>query len=157
MVQAPTYSKWQTHIYGMTNRAIKWRLFGREVDVTKTVKLLGSFATSVNLMMNYVVAATGLFTSGYQMLVQTCVGRYWDVNDTWNAARFFVTDMFWTGIRNIGNRHYKSKQWALMDMFGIGGDLNSLWKNSNHNGFVSALMRRLGWWGMTISDYCTKG
>lgn len=146
-----------THIYGMTNRAIKWRLFGREVDVTKTVKLLGSFATSVNLMMNYAVAATGLFTSGYQMLVQTCVGRYWDVNDTWNAARFFVTDMFWTGIRNIGNRHYKSKQWALMDMFGIGSDLNSLWKNSNHNGFVSALMRRLGWWGMTISDYCTKG
>lgn len=146
-----------THIYGMTNRAIKWRLFGREVDVTKTVKLLGSFATSVNLMMNYAVAATGLFTSGYQMLVQTCVGRYWDVNDTFNAARFFVTDMFWTGIRNIGNRHYKSKQWALMDMFGIGSDLNSLWKNSNHNGFVSALVRRLGWWGMTISDYCTKG
>ena len=145
------------HIYGMQSRAIKWKLFNREVDITKTVKLLGSFATSVNLMMNYAVATTGMFTSGYQMLVQSVVGRYWDGYDTLNAMKFFVTDMFWTGIRNIGNRHYKSKQWALMDLFGIGSELNTLWKNSNHNGFVSALARRLGWWGMTISDYCTKG
>lgn len=145
------------HIYGMQSKAIKWNLFGREVDITKTVKLLGSFATAVNLMMNYAVAATGMFTSGYQMLVQSVVGRYWDGHDTLNAMKFFVTDMFWTGIRNIGNRHYKSKQWALMDLFGIGSELNTLWKNSNHNGIVSALVRRLGWWGMTISDYCTKG
>ena len=145
------------HIYGMQSKAIKWNLFGREVDVTKTVKLLGSFATAVNLMMNYAVAATGMFTSGYQMLVQSVVGRYWDGHDTLNAMKFFVTDMFWTGIRNIGNRNYKSKQWALMDLFGVGSELNTLWKNSNHNGFVSALVRRLGWWGMTISDYCTKG
>ena len=145
------------HIYGMQSKAIKWKLFNREVDITKTVKLLGSFATAVNLMLNWAVAATGLLTSGYQMLVQTVVGRYYDWNDTINAMRFFVTDMFWTGVRNIGNRHYKSKQWALMDLFGIGSELNTLWKNSNHNGFVSALVRRLGWWGMTISDYCTKG
>ena len=134
------------HIYGMQSKAIKWKLFNREVDITKTVKLLGSFATAVNLMLNWAVAATGLLTSGYQMLVQTVVGRYYDWNDTINAMRFFVTDMFWTGVRNIGNRHYKSKQWALMDLFGIGSELNTLWKNSNHNGFVSALVRRLGWW-----------
>ena len=93
------------HIYGMQSKAIKWKLFNREVDITKTVKLLGSFATAVNLMLNWAVAATGLLTSGYQMLVQTVVGRYYDWNDTINAMRFFVTDMFWTGVRNIGNRH----------------------------------------------------
>lgn len=145
------------NIYGVTTQTIKLPLFGYDVDISKAVRTFGKMATGINLMFNFAVAATSGLTSAYNILMQTVVGRYYDVHDTLKAMRFFVTDMFWAGIRNVGNRHYKSKITALMDVFQVGSELDSLWKNSNHNGKIAACLRKMGWWGMTVVDYCVKG
>ena len=144
-------------LYDRLNSAIKWELFGKEFDVTKIVKTLQTVGTYVNLGFNFAVAATGGFTAAYQMLVQTIVGRYYDVHDAKRAFTFFITNTFWNGIANIGNRNYKSKQLALMDEAEIGSELRTRWRNSNHNGIIMSLLRRFGFWGMSIVDYLVKG
>lgn len=144
-------------LYDRQNTLIKYSLFGKEFNVTKMVNAFKTFGTYLNLAGNWAVAATGGFTASYNMLVQSIVGRYWDWHDTLNAMRYFVTTSFWDGIRGIGNRNYKGKQFALMDEAEIGSELRTRWQNSNQNGRLMALVRRLGFWGMSIVDYCVKG
>ena len=102
-------------LYDRQNTLIKYNLFGREFNVTKLVNAFRTFGTYLNLAGNWAVAATGGFTAAYNMLVQSVVGRYWDMHDTLNAMRYFVTTSFWDGIKGIGNRNYKGLQFALMD------------------------------------------
>lgn len=144
-------------LYDRMNSLMKLEMFGKEINITKLVNTFRTIGTYVNLAANWAVAATGGLTGAYNMLVQSIVGRYYDWNDTRNAMRFFVTDMFWQGIRNIGNRNYKSKQWALMDEAEVGSELRSRWQNSNHYGPLMTILRKLGFWGMSVVDYCVKG
>nr|DAX15252.1 MAG TPA: hypothetical protein [Bacteriophage sp.] len=104
---ADTFTDMQ--LYDRMNSLIKVELFGKEFNITKLVNTFRTIGTYVNLAGNWAVAATGGITGAYQMLVQTIVGRYYDWDDTRRALTFFVTDSFWSGIRNIGNRNYKSK------------------------------------------------
>lgn len=144
-------------LYDRQNTLIKYNLFGREFNVTKLVNAFRTFGTYLNLAGNWAVAATGGFTAAYNMLVQSVVGRYWDMHDTLNAMRYFVTTSFWDGIKGIGNRNYKGLQFALMDEAEIGSELRTRWQNSNQNGRLTSLVRRLGFWGMSVVDYCVKG
>lgn len=152
---ADTFTDMQ--LYDRMNSLIKVELFGKEFNITKLVNTFRTIGTYVNLAGNWAVAATGGITGAYQMLVQTIVGRYYDWDDTRRALTFFVTDSFWSGIRNIGNRNYKSKQLALMDEAEIGSELRSRWLNSNHYGPLMTILRKLGFWGMSVVDYCVKG
>ena len=152
---ADTFTDMQ--LYDRMNSLIKVELFGKEFNITKLVNTFRTIGTYVNLAGNWAVAATGGITGAYQMLVQTIVGRYYDWDDTRRALTFFVTDSFWSGIRNIGNRNYKSKQLALMDEAEIGSELRSRWQNSNHYGPLMTILRKLGFWGMSVVDYCVKG
>ena len=160
-VQTQIYKMADTFIdmqlYDRMNSLIKVELFGKEFNITKLVNTFRTIGTYVNLAANWAVAATGGITGAYQMLVQTIVGRYYDWDDTRRALTFFVTDSFWSGIRNIGNRNYKSKQLALMDEAEIGSELRSRWQNSNHYGPLMTILRKLGFWGMSAVDYCVKG
>lgn len=144
-------------LYDRKNTMLKYEAFGKVINITKLVNTFKTIGTYVNLAGNWAVAATGGVTSAYQMLVQTMVGRYYDWDDTRRALTYFVTTSFWDGVRNIGNRNYKSKQLALMDEAEIGSELRSRWQNSNHYGPLMTLLRKLGFWGMSVNDYCVKG
>nr|DAX15251.1 MAG TPA: hypothetical protein [Bacteriophage sp.] len=44
-----------------------------------------------------------------------------------------------------------------MDEAEIGSELRSRWQNSNHYGPLMTILRKLGFWGMSVVDYCVKG
>lgn len=107
------------HLYGIKqNRRFKANAFGREIDFTRMISSLHSFARFNNLGFNLFVDATGAVTGALNKAIDNAVGDYYSLSSAHrgNTVWLSLLPEYAADFEKMGK---KSKLRSLMETFGI--------------------------------------
>lgn len=127
----------------------------KEFDVTKALRCLRVLGTARNLALNIPVALTGFTTALHSHIINSLIGRYYNVADFSYGIKDIVYDIMLTTMRTIGLSKKRSKLSQLMEIAEIGAEF--MLPPTNRNKLLDSINRHWGFGLYTLSDHLIKG
>lgn len=155
----------QSKLYGVQLADTEWRIFGKTINLSKLATSSKVATTAINLGYSPIVALTGMLSSSFVHTVNAITGSVPNVYKHYNigaATKAFFecmlrlmqrTARFFSPAYRNGS---KDKVELLMESYGISGQMQKKYENTNRNRLYRAISRNSAYGFLSACDFFIK-